>query len=69
MYARRPPVSPHAPAAAPFAAWLAGRVPGRHPCLVLCGANDAWRVEDVAPAGLQAYAGYVLAHDLDLGAE
>ena len=54
MYARRPPVSPHAPAAAPFAAWLAGRVPGRHPCLVLCGANDAWRVEDVAPAGLQA---------------
>jgi len=27
-------------AAAPFAAWLAGRVPGEHPCLVLCGAND-----------------------------
>jgi threonine dehydratase len=37
--------------AAPFAAWLAGRVPGRRPCLVLCGANDAWRIE--APAGLQ----------------
>jgi len=30
-------------AAAPFAAWLAGRVPGRRPCLVLCGANDDWR--------------------------
>ncbi|MGD9989673.1 serine/threonine dehydratase [Pseudonocardia sp.] len=27
-------------AAAPFAAWLAGRVPGERPCLVLCGAND-----------------------------
>jgi threonine dehydratase len=26
-------------AAAPFAAWLAGRVPGELPCLVLCGAN------------------------------
>lgn len=29
-------------AAAGFAAWLAGRVPGEHPCLVLCGANDDW---------------------------
>jgi threonine dehydratase len=29
-------------AAAPFAAWLAGRVPGSHPCLVVCGANAAW---------------------------
>jgi threonine dehydratase len=29
-------------AAAPFAAWLAGRVPGSRPCLVLCGANDDW---------------------------
>jgi threonine dehydratase len=29
-------------AAVPFAAWLAGRVPGRHPCLVLCGANTDW---------------------------
>ena len=29
-------------AAAPFAAWLAGRVPGRRPCLVVCGANAAW---------------------------
>jgi threonine dehydratase len=30
-------------AAAPFAAWLAGRVPGEHPCLVVCGANADWR--------------------------
>jgi threonine dehydratase len=29
-------------AAVPFAAWLDGRVPGRHPCLVLCGANADW---------------------------
>jgi threonine dehydratase len=29
-------------AAAPLAAWLAGRVPGRHPCLVVCGANANW---------------------------
>ncbi len=29
-------------AAAPFAAWLAGRVPGSRPCLVVCGANAAW---------------------------
>jgi len=28
--------------AAPFAAWLAGRVPGAHPCLVVCGANAPW---------------------------
>ena len=28
--------------AAPFAAWLAGRVPGDHPCLVICGANAPW---------------------------
>jgi threonine dehydratase len=27
-------------AAAPFAAWLAGLVPGELPCLVLCGANS-----------------------------
>jgi threonine dehydratase len=27
-------------AAAPFAAWITGRVPGELPCLVLCGAND-----------------------------
>ena len=27
-------------AAAPFAAWLAGRVPGELACLVLCGANS-----------------------------
>jgi threonine dehydratase len=26
-------------AAVPFAAWLAGRVPGDRACLVLCGAN------------------------------
>lgn len=30
-------------AAVPFAAWLAGRVPGDHPCLVLCGANTDWQ--------------------------
>ncbi|OZM73452.1 threonine dehydratase [Amycolatopsis antarctica] len=29
-------------AAAGFAAWLAGLVPGRLPCLVLCGANTDW---------------------------
>lgn len=29
-------------AAVPFAAWLAGRVPGEHPCLVVCGANARW---------------------------
>lgn len=30
-------------AAVPFAAWLAGQVPGEQPCLVLCGANADWR--------------------------
>ncbi|WP_017602595.1 threonine/serine dehydratase [Nocardiopsis alkaliphila] len=30
-------------AAVPFAAWLAGRVPGQNPCLVVCGANADWR--------------------------
>ncbi|MTD59413.1 serine/threonine dehydratase [Amycolatopsis pithecellobii] len=29
-------------AAAPFAAWRAGRVPGELPCLVVCGANADW---------------------------
>ncbi|WP_236790275.1 serine/threonine dehydratase [Amycolatopsis sp. GM8] len=29
-------------AAVPFAAWLAGRVPGELPCLVICGANADW---------------------------
>lgn len=29
-------------AAAGFAAWLAGRVPAAHPCLVLCAANTDW---------------------------
>ncbi len=29
-------------AAVPFAAWLDGQVPGRHPCLVICGANTDW---------------------------
>jgi threonine dehydratase len=29
-------------AAVPFAAWLADRVPGQRPCLVLCGANADW---------------------------
>ncbi|MPZ85682.1 MAG: pyridoxal-phosphate dependent enzyme [Actinophytocola sp.] len=28
--------------AVPFAAWLAGRVPGDLPCLVICGANADW---------------------------
>jgi len=28
--------------AVPFAAWLAGLVPGDLPCLVLCGANADW---------------------------
>jgi threonine dehydratase len=29
-------------AAAPFAAWLAGQVPGELPCVILCGANTDW---------------------------
>lgn len=29
-------------AAAPFAAWLAGRVPGDVACVILCGANTDW---------------------------
>jgi threonine dehydratase len=29
-------------AAVPFAAWLAGRVPGDLPCVILCGANTDW---------------------------
>jgi threonine dehydratase len=29
-------------AAVPFAAWLAGRVPGQLPCVVICGANTDW---------------------------
>ncbi|HEY4021841.1 MAG TPA: pyridoxal-phosphate dependent enzyme [Pseudonocardiaceae bacterium] len=29
-------------AAVPFAAWLAGRVPGELPCVILCGANTEW---------------------------
>nr|MDT0658568.1 serine/threonine dehydratase [Micromonospora sp. DSM 115978] len=28
--------------AAAFAAWLAGRVPGRHACVIVCGANADW---------------------------
>jgi threonine dehydratase len=32
-------------AAVPFAAWLAGRVPGELPCVVLCGANTDWLPE------------------------
>jgi threonine dehydratase len=28
--------------AAAFAAWLAGQIPGEHPCLVVCGANADW---------------------------
>ncbi|GDY31875.1 serine/threonine dehydratase [Gandjariella thermophila] len=30
-------------AAVPFAAWLAGRVPGELPCLIVCGANTDWK--------------------------
>jgi threonine dehydratase len=42
-------------AAAPFAAWLADRVPGHRPCLVLCGANDSWTPgKDMATAGVEA---------------
>ncbi len=33
-------------AAAPFAAWLAGQVPGAAPCLVICGANSDWQPVD-----------------------
>lgn len=33
-------------AAVPFAAWLAGRVPGERPCVVVCGANAEWRRTD-----------------------
>jgi threonine dehydratase len=29
-------------AAVPFAAWLAGRVTGDLPCLIICGANTDW---------------------------
>ncbi|NYI88399.1 threonine dehydratase [Amycolatopsis endophytica] len=29
-------------AAVPFAAWLAGQVPGEVPCVLLCGANADW---------------------------
>ncbi|MEV2210126.1 serine/threonine dehydratase [Streptomyces sp. NPDC050997] len=32
-------------AAVPFAAWLAGRVPGDLPCLIVCGANADWAPE------------------------
>lgn len=33
-------------AAAPLAAWLAGRVPGDLPCVILCGANTDWTPKD-----------------------
>lgn len=33
-------------AAAPYAAWLAGLVPGELPCIVLCGANTRWTPDD-----------------------
>lgn len=33
-------------AAVPLAAWLAGRVPGELPCVVVCGANADWRAVD-----------------------
>ncbi len=32
--------------AVPFAAWLAGAVPGELPCLILCGANTDWTPAD-----------------------
>jgi threonine dehydratase len=32
--------------AVPFAAWLAGLVPGDLPCLILCGANTDWLPAD-----------------------
>ena len=32
--------------AVPFAAWLAGLVPGDLPCLILCGANTDWTPAD-----------------------
>jgi threonine dehydratase len=32
--------------AVPFAAWLAGLVPGDLPCLIVCGANTDWRPAD-----------------------
>ena len=32
-------------AAIPFAAWVAGRVPGELPCLIVCGANTDWTPE------------------------
>jgi threonine dehydratase len=32
--------------AVPFAAWLAGKVPGDLPCLILCGANTDWTPAD-----------------------
>jgi threonine dehydratase len=32
--------------AVPFAAWLAGSVPGDLPCLILCGANTDWTPAD-----------------------
>lgn len=33
-------------AAVPFAAWLAGRVTGELPCLIICGANADWTPEN-----------------------
>lgn len=32
--------------AVPFAAWLAGNIPGDLPCLILCGANTDWTPAD-----------------------
>lgn len=32
--------------AVPFAAWLAGLVPGELPCLIVCGANTDWHPAD-----------------------
>ena len=37
-------------AAAPFAAWLADRVPGQLPCVVICGANTDWFPDAPTPA-------------------
>lgn len=35
--------------AAAFAAWLAGAVPGDHPCLLVCGGNADWALNGVGP--------------------
>jgi threonine dehydratase len=41
-------------AATVFAAWLSGRVPGEHPCLVLSGGNADWAAALGPPVGAAA---------------